>query len=330
MGCQYHSSESRGFSAGSQETGDISFELVQRISRELYELGTRELILTGEGEPLLHPKIIDIITVLKNQGFTLQLFTNGTLLNQKRAEELVASGVDTIKISHWANSPDEYKRLYPGTKPDNYEKINQGIAFLTNEKVKRGIKTPKVILSSPINQINRNSIAKKIELAHELKCDGIAVNPYKHWGGEFGDVALSQEELIEVTQELKKLKKQLNYYHLSHNIDDLIAQYKLGEKAWEKTPCYAGWYTTRIRSDGVVMPCCRCYIPLGDLNNDHLKDILNNSAYTKFRKKGTQKNGMTDLQDACACDWCIYILNNDSTKRMTRWLLPLLGKRIWK
>lgn len=55
LGCQYHSSKTKGPSPGVREVKDMPFELVSRLGKELSRLGTREVIITGEGEPFLHP-----------------------------------------------------------------------------------------------------------------------------------------------------------------------------------------------------------------------------------------------------------------------------------
>src|ERR1700748_2444164 len=50
------------------------------------------------GEPFLHPRIFDIIRLIKKNGCYVYINTNGTLLNH-HAEELIAAPPDRIWIS---------------------------------------------------------------------------------------------------------------------------------------------------------------------------------------------------------------------------------------
>jgi MoaA/NifB/PqqE/SkfB family radical SAM enzyme len=64
------------------------------------------------GEPLIHPKIYDMIDyATKNSGVLVTLTTNGTMLVEKRIERLLAAGVDVIDISIDAFSPEAYSKI---------------------------------------------------------------------------------------------------------------------------------------------------------------------------------------------------------------------------
>ena len=326
LGCQYHSSESRGPSAGKEKTGDISKELVQRLGEELKEIGTREIIITGEGEPFLHPQLTEIIASLKALDFNIQLFTNGTLIDEEIAASILDSGVDILKVSLWASNLEEYSKMYPGNNPKLFPKTMEGIRIVTRLKSDRKNNSTQVILTGPVNHFNYMTLDKKIDLAVQLDCDGIALNPYKHWGGEFQEAALPDSKIAWVIKNLKRHKQRLQSLNLSHNLDDLIHQYHLGENAWVTMPCYAGWFTSRIRSDGTVMPCCRCYIPLGNLNERSFKDIWTGPEYRDFRRTVTQKGGLASLSEACACHLCMFSTNNFRTNSLSSPFLRLLGR----
>jgi MoaA/NifB/PqqE/SkfB family radical SAM enzyme len=62
--------------------------------------GTAEsLMLIGLGEPFLDRKIFDRITKCKNNHISALISTNGTLLNEKAAEELLNTGIDHVTLS---------------------------------------------------------------------------------------------------------------------------------------------------------------------------------------------------------------------------------------
>jgi MoaA/NifB/PqqE/SkfB family radical SAM enzyme/glycosyltransferase involved in cell wall biosynthesis len=61
------------------------------------EIGTKTLVITG-GEPLLHPSIFDIVRGAKARGLSVNLTTNGTLV-ERRWAELLACGLDSVSFS---------------------------------------------------------------------------------------------------------------------------------------------------------------------------------------------------------------------------------------
>ena len=67
---------------------------------------------TGEGEPLVHPKCYEILDyAVQNSGTLVALTTNGTILNEKRVEKLLAAGLDLIDISIDAFKPETYAKI---------------------------------------------------------------------------------------------------------------------------------------------------------------------------------------------------------------------------
>jgi molybdenum cofactor biosynthesis enzyme MoaA len=69
--------------------GLLAFEEIERCLEESVSLGVREYYFTG-GEPFLHPRIVDILSLSLSYGPTTVL-TNGTLLKPRHAEALAAA-----------------------------------------------------------------------------------------------------------------------------------------------------------------------------------------------------------------------------------------------
>jgi hypothetical protein len=69
--------------------GHISFEDVERRLAESVALGVKEYYFTG-GEPFLHPRIVDILSLSLTYGPTTVL-TNGTLLKPRNVAPLAAA-----------------------------------------------------------------------------------------------------------------------------------------------------------------------------------------------------------------------------------------------
>ena len=324
LGCQYNSSKTRIPLPGDRTIKDIRFELIEKLCRELPALGTREVFLVGEGEPFFHPRLFDIVSAFKHAGCKVQLFTNGTLINEANAPAILDSGLDVLRVSLWANSLEEYRKLYPGINPENLQKTLNGVKTVTSLKAERKTALPTVILTEPLNRYNYKSIDARISLAHDTGCDGVSFNTYIHWQGEFASAALSTEEIATLCRDLTQARRRLESLSLHHNLDDILFKYRLGETAWRDFPCYVGWFFTRVRVDGTIVPCGACSLPLGNLNKSSLEEIWNGPKYRAFRNKTMTTKGLASLSQHCDCDWCCTATDNFKVHRFFKWITPFL------
>jgi putative metalloenzyme radical SAM/SPASM domain maturase len=97
--------------------GDMTAETFERLAPAFPHL--EALVLNGIGEPLLHRGLERFIERAKADmpadawvGFQ----TNGQLIGPRRAEALVAAGVDRIAISADAVSPDRLRAIHGGAR----------------------------------------------------------------------------------------------------------------------------------------------------------------------------------------------------------------------
>ena len=67
---------------------------------------------TGEGEPLIHHKIFEMVTYAVNHsGTTVTITTNGTLAQGGKLEKLLATGIGIIDVSIDAFKPETYAKI---------------------------------------------------------------------------------------------------------------------------------------------------------------------------------------------------------------------------
>ena len=303
---------------------DIPFALIQQLARELPALAVPEISLIGEGEPLLHPRLLDIIAAFKHAGTKLQLFTNGTLIDQAKASALVDSGLNAVKVTLWANSQDEYEKCHPGVNPQNFVKTLNAVELLVRQKA-RNRAAVSIILNQPLNRLNYRSAVERIQLARSLGCDALTFSVFRDWRGEFASLSLSAEEIAAVSEELLAAKKDAAAAALGHNIDEVLMRYRLGQFGWLRLPCYIGWLHARIKTDGTVIPCNSCDLPLGNLHRDGFAAIWNGQAYRRFRHQRSRYDGGLQFKNHCDCGWCCFVKQNAKVHRVFKWIRPQLG-----
>lgn len=88
-------------------------------------LGTDSVIVTGGGEPLLHPQADEIIALGPRYGIPVGLFTHGELLGQ--FEDVVATSCTYVRLSIDAGTARTYARLH-GCHERAFDELLRSIA----------------------------------------------------------------------------------------------------------------------------------------------------------------------------------------------------------
>jgi len=288
-------------------------------------MGTRSLILTGDGEPMLHSRIFEMISMAKATGFHVTLVTNGTLINSDTIRAFFESRLDALQVSLWASTEEEYEKNYPGVPIQNLQKVVESVAGLNTLKVKNRSKLPSVFLHQPINRNNYRGVGAFLELARATRCEAVSFAPFYTWRGALNAFALSPDEEQSLLHSLKNIEKRARSLRLGHNIGQTRLRYFIGRQVWRHLPCYIGWIHTRIKADGTVLPCSRCDIPMGNIGTDPFREIWNGLPYRNFRRQASTREGLASLDQQCNCESCCFIKDNARVYRYFKWIRPLLG-----
>jgi MoaA/NifB/PqqE/SkfB family radical SAM enzyme len=325
LGCPYHSPYVKATSSDHCSISDIPLRIIEELCKELKTMNTDTLVLSGGGEPLLHPDILKLVAAVKTSGFYTILFTNGTLLERNLIQTFMDLKLDVIRISLWATSPEQYQQNYPATDPENFQRVIEGIKLVAKLKTEQKSKFPSVVLHFPINRNNFQDINSLVDLALAKGCNGVSFTPMVNWGGTLTPYVLSPGEEKSVRQSLKLLRKRIHSLSLEHNIDKTLLRYRVGRTFWQKMPCYIPWLHARITVDGAVRPCTRCDLSFGNLQNNSFHEIWNGSAIRTFRLKAIRSNKLPFLREHCDCDFCCFVGDNARVHRFFKWFLPFLG-----
>ncbi len=100
--------------------GQMSWATFNRILDSLAEIGPPLTVFFGGiGEPLAHPRTIDMIRAVKELGLTAEMISNGTLLDEKRSKALIAAGLDTLWVSIDGSRPESFADVRLGAELPN-------------------------------------------------------------------------------------------------------------------------------------------------------------------------------------------------------------------
>jgi len=99
-------------SAMDRGMGTMPLDRFKGVVDEIADLGIHPRItLTGQGEPLIDRTLMDKIGHAVSRGGHVSIITNGTLLDERRTEALLNSGIHRVQISFDSLTPETYGRI---------------------------------------------------------------------------------------------------------------------------------------------------------------------------------------------------------------------------
>jgi GTP 3',8-cyclase len=245
----------------------LSFKTLQHQLPLMSNSGVKSIMYAGEGEPLLHPEISQIVKDTKENGIDVAITSNGTIFNIE-----VLPYLSWIKISVNAASDKTYQKIH-GAKSDVLCKVLGNIldmrTYRDQAKSKCTIGVQMVLLPE-----NKNEVLDLACIVKDLGVDYFVVKPY------------SQHPLS-----LTKKYKDINYQQLSRikfGLNDLNGKCKMifrenTMKKWDEKikpypHCNALPFWSYITSTGNVLACSMFFkdrkFILGNINEERFDSIL--------------------------------------------------------
>jgi MoaA/NifB/PqqE/SkfB family radical SAM enzyme len=96
--------------AGQEKPDALTLEEKKSVVSQAMALGAKTVSLSGSGEPLLYRQLFDLIDYIRQLGMQVVIFTNGTVLDEHVARQLIARGVITY-FKLYSLDPDIFDRM---------------------------------------------------------------------------------------------------------------------------------------------------------------------------------------------------------------------------
>lgn len=210
--------------------------------------------ISGGGEPMLHPKAVELMEYAKKVGAKVGLITNGSKFTEESSEKLLEVQVDMIEFSVDAADPDTYAKVRKGLDWDTLLKNVRRMVELRNR-----LKSRTKIIASAVNQVDVDieSVAK----FWEPVVDNFQRRKYLTWG--INDPSKSADP----------------------------APYLLPEQV---VPCPFIFERLNIDSRGKVMVCGFDIAAVTDMGNVHeksIKEIWHGEGFEYYRRMHIDRRG---------------------------------------
>jgi len=237
----------------------MPMELYRKIIDDIGEFPDKLKVLriSGNGEPLLHPELPEMIRYAKEKGVSefIEIVTNGSKLDPQLNRRLVESGLDRVRISVEEISEEGYRRI-AGANVD-LEQFIANIKDLYEQSDRNGGK-PEIYIKTVDAAVETEEKEKIFYRLFENICHRIFIDHViPLWSG--------WDELSD------RFDLQENGMH--------------GQKVQIVRVCPFPFYNLLISPDGIVSACCsdwRRELIIGDLNNQSLSDIWHGDVLKKF------------------------------------------------
>ena len=240
--------------------GGLTPDEGRSVISQARDLGARKLIVLG-GEPMLYPPILEMLAYGREQGLQVEIFTNGSRIDRRTAERLFDLGVRVV-LKRNSFVPEVQDQL-----------AGQRGAFRVIEAAYRHLRAAGYPSGDRILGISsvicRQNEAEIPRLWEWIRGEGLV--PYievitPHQG------IPHLEQLSLQPEEYQRIFERLAEWDREH-----------GGLNWDPQPplvgnrCLRHLFSCLVDAEGDVLPCVGVPIPVGNLRERSLREILDES-----------------------------------------------------
>lgn len=232
--------------------GIMNMQAYQKSIDEVAELGCKQVVLTGFGEPLVDKRVEQKVAYAKSKGMRTYIISNVSLLTKDRSRRLIEAGLDELRVSYYGMRKETYEKVMVGL---NFDQTMKNLSDFLEVRKELGSKRPRMEISWLVLPENESD-TELFQEYWEPKVDAIEIwKPHN-----FGDGRTYRQRYEEVSM-----------------------KNTCGRP--ENGPLQIQW-------NGEVIPCCYDYnnkIVLGNAFGQPVLEILNGDKYNLLRMAHQEK-----------------------------------------
>lgn len=282
---------------------DIEPDLFNEILNQCKEMRLLHITLSG-GEPLMHKSFCNFLRKCKEENFSVNVLSNLTLLNDEIIEVMKENYLLSVQTSLYSMDPNIHDSITQ--KKGSFEKTYNSVLKLIESDIP-------IQISCPIMKQNINSYQDVINWATKYNINVvdnfIIIAKYNHSIQNL-NCRLSIDEISRIIENSATNDKTI-LYEIEREANEK------NNSSPEDIVCPICRSSVCVSEKGIVYPCAGWQdYPLGNLNEESIPNIWNNSEKVKFlrelRKKDFPKCIKCSYKDFCSM--CMVRNANENPK----------------
>ena len=253
-------------------------------------------VLHGVGEPMMVKALPQMVRYLKQRGTYVLFNTNGTLLTARKGRELIAAGLDELRVSLDAAEPRAFLAV---RGKDMFDRIVRNVRAFTALQRAEGIERPLVSLWLTGLKETIDQLPDFVRLAHRIGVTEIHLQRLVFLPEGQG-LARAESALFEKLEgderrrldQAAGLAEELGVRFNASGATEPGTSLQRATQARPWSLCRRPWTLMYFTAHGRAIPCCiapfsmRGYdaFTLGDATRESLREIWNGPRYQEFRR----------------------------------------------
>ena len=272
---------------------DLTLAEVQRLVDQFPVL--ERVVLHGIGEPLLNKQIFEIVAYLKTKGATVLFNSDAISLTQKRAAQLIDSGLDEYRVSMDAATRETYARI---RGVDQFARVIRNVGYLVSLLQQQGCSRPRVSMWFTTLKTNLDELPAFIRLAAQLGVPEVNAQRLVFYGQGLAVQEQSLHRRLEEREQglLGEAEAVAQQYGITFKASGATTPIQsLNGAAPDQRPwagCQRPWTLSYVTANGNVLPCCispwttKSYrnLVLGNAFTTEFAHVWNGERYQQFRQ----------------------------------------------
>lgn len=268
----------------------FDFDIFKRVINDAAEMMTDGIILQGDGEPLMYEQFMPMLRYAREKGLGVLFFTNGILLNEEKAKEIIELGANEIYCSFPAGTAQTYSSVSAIQPPETFYQIRENLKKLMRLRRENGQDRPRLIVSHVIHTLNCHELTEMARMDADIAPDAVrfylirldVMNRFLQL--KPSDMEKIRSQLPEVERILKA-----NNIEFVDNFGFQLSHYDEKTGAWSKDfflkhGCTIGWYFNLIPAKYDMSFCCHLRT-VGHVDKRPYKEVWNSVEYWRWRRQ---------------------------------------------
>ena len=272
------------------ELGHMDMALYRKVLRDIAAMGKlKNLNLYGDGEPLANPNIVEMIKTARDMDVAdlITVTTNGSLLTEDLARDLLSSGLTYLRVSIYALDDDELLRITSTNTKTSH--IYDNLATFRAMRDKTGQQTPFLYVKMLDTYSDANDRFKQL---YQPIADQTNIETPMNWNGYEGLDLISKVDSEGKTDQTK-----------------IQGFYEESGKSGVKRCCTTAFHSLNIKRNGDVTICIVDWnkgTMVGNIEEESLSQIWYGQRLTDFRRMQIEDRRHENV----SCKHCNYLFCN--------------------